>query len=61
MPLTDEAAALTHHLIAGGEKVFTNAEALYSEATILANSSVVFGLASTTRFRSWCASGWPTQ
>lgn len=38
MLLTDEAAALAHHLIAGAEKIFTNAEALYSEATILANS-----------------------
>jgi AbiV family abortive infection protein len=36
--LTDEAAALAHHLIAGAEKIFSNAEALYSEATILANS-----------------------
>jgi AbiV family abortive infection protein len=37
MPLTDEAAALAHHLIAGAEKMFANAEALYNEATILAN------------------------
>lgn len=39
MPLTDEAAALVLHLIAGAEKIFANAEALYNEATILANSS----------------------
>ena len=38
MPLNDEAAALAHDLIAGAEKVFANAEALYKEATILANS-----------------------
>lgn len=38
MPLNDEAAALAHNLIAGAEKVFANAEALYKEATILANS-----------------------
>ena len=38
MPLTDEAAALARDLIAGAEKIFANAEALYNEATILANS-----------------------
>jgi len=38
MPLNDESAALALHLIAGAEKVFANAEALYKEATILANS-----------------------
>lgn len=39
MPLTDKNTALAHHLIEGAEKIFANAEALYSEATILANSS----------------------
>jgi AbiV family abortive infection protein len=39
MPLTDEAAALAHHLITGAEKMFVNAEALFDEATILANSA----------------------
>lgn len=38
MPLTEEAHALTHRLIDGAEKTFANAEALYQEATILANS-----------------------
>lgn len=38
MPLTNEAAALAHDLIVGAEKIFANAEALFSEATILANS-----------------------
>lgn len=38
MPLTDKDAALAHHLIAGSEKIFANAESLYNEATILANS-----------------------
>jgi len=39
MPLTDKNAALARHLIEGAEKIFANAEALYGEATILANSS----------------------
>lgn len=38
MPLTEEVAAQVHHLISGAEKVFDNAKALYSEASILANS-----------------------
>lgn len=38
MQLTDEATTLAHRLIAGAEKTFANAEALFSEATILANS-----------------------
>jgi len=38
MPLTDEAAALARRLIEGAEKTFANAEALFVEATILANS-----------------------
>ncbi|MDH3062306.1 AbiV family abortive infection protein [Achromobacter insolitus] len=37
MSLTDEAAALAQDLIVGAEKIFANAEALFSEATILAN------------------------
>jgi AbiV family abortive infection protein len=39
MPLTEEAHALAHRLIDGAEKTFANAEALYQEATILANSA----------------------
>jgi AbiV family abortive infection protein len=39
MPLTNETAELAHQLIAGAEKTFANAEALYTEATILANSN----------------------
>lgn len=39
MPLTKDTTKLAHLLIEGAEKVFANAEALYREATILANHS----------------------
>jgi AbiV family abortive infection protein len=38
MPLTQENAALARFFIEGANKIFANAEALYGEATILANS-----------------------
>lgn len=38
MALSNETTALAHLLIDGATKVFANAEALYSEATILANA-----------------------
>lgn len=38
MPLSEDAHALAHRLIDGAEKTFANAEALFQEATILANS-----------------------
>lgn len=38
MQLSDAAITLAHQLITGAEKTFANAEALFSEATLLANS-----------------------
>lgn len=39
MPLTEEDKALARTLIGGAKKTFDNAEALFTEATILANSN----------------------